>query len=177
MKTHLHILTSAATASFLVLTSLAQETTNQTGTAGEYSHNPSTNYVRTPAQQGNELTLNAERTNQIANPGTNAITDANNSARNERDRNSQTLTPLDQGNNSADLATTKQIRKEIIATKDISVSARNVKIITANGRVTLRGPVQTEQEKQLIGEIAAKIAQPKNVDNQLEPKMTPTGRN
>ena len=104
-------------------------------------------------------------------------TAANNSARNVRDRNDQTLTPGDQGNSSADLNTTRQIRKEIIATKELSVSARNVKIITANGRVTLRGPVKTDDEKRLIGEIAAKAAQPENVDNQLEVRLTPTGAN
>jgi len=101
--------------------------------------------------------------------------DANNSRVNVRDRNNQTLTPGDQGNNSADIDVTKQIRKEIIASKDMSVSARNVKIITTNGRVTLRGPVKTEDEKRLIGEIAARIATPQNVDNQLEVRLTPTG--
>ena len=75
------------------------------------------------------------------------------------------------------METTRKIRQEIIAAKDMSVNARNVKIITANGRVTLRGPVKTEEEKRLIGEIAAKIAQPENVDNQLEVKLTPTGAN
>ena len=104
-------------------------------------------------------------------------TAVNNSARNVRDRNDQTLTPGDQGNSPADIATTRQIRKEIIAAKDMSVSARNVKIITANGRVTLRGPVKTDDEKRLIGEIAARVAQPENVDNQLEVKLTPTGAN
>ena len=108
---------------------------------------------------------------------TNAVVDANNSGRNVRDRNNQTLTPLDQGNSKADVDTTAQIRKEIIAGKDMSVSARNVKIITVEGRVTLRGPVNTTDEKRLIGEIAARIAGSEKVDNQLEVKLTPTGRN
>ena len=64
--------------------------------------------------------------------------------------------------------TTAQIRKEIIAGKNMSVNARNVKIITRDGRVTLRGPVNTAEEKRLIGEIADRIAQAGNVDNQLE---------
>jgi len=118
------------------------------------------------------------RSNAASSPvTTNAVPDANNSGRNVRDRNDQTLTPGDQGNNSADIATTREIRKEITSTKDISVDARNVKIITANGQVTLRGPVKTENEKRLIGEIAAKVAQSTNVDNQLEVKLAPTGRN
>jgi sporulation protein YlmC with PRC-barrel domain len=107
---------------------------------------------------------------------TNVTTEPDNTARNVRDRNDRTLTPLDQGNSKADVDTTAQIRKEIIAEKDMSVNARNVKIITNNGRVTLRGPVNTAEEKRLIGEIAARIARSENVDNQLEVKST-TGNN
>ena len=72
----------------------------------------------------------------------------------------------------ADIDTTAQIRKEIIAGKTMSMDAKNVKIITLDGRVTLRGPVDTAEEKRLIGEIATKIAPSGNVDNQLEVKLT-----
>ena len=133
-----------------------------------------------PIAANNDQTPNVDRTKKVdrtANVGTNAVADVNNSGLNARDRNDQTLTPGDQGNNSADFDTTRRIRKEITSTKDMSVSARNVKIITVNGRVTLRGPVRSEQEKQLIGEVASRIAQPANVDNQLEVKLTATGRN
>ena len=90
--------------------------------------------------------------------------------RNVRDRNDRSLTPLNQGNSKADVATTAQIRKEIIATKDMSVNGKNVKVITIDGRVTLRGPVGTSEEKRLIGEIASNLVQVANVDNQLEVK-------
>jgi osmotically-inducible protein OsmY len=103
--------------------------------------------------------------------------EADNTARNVRDRNNQTLTPLDQGSSKSDMETTKQIRKEIIADKNMSLYARNVKIITVDGRVTLRGPVNTVEEKHLIGEIAARIARTENVDNQLEVKLTTTSVN
>ncbi len=96
--------------------------------------------------------------------------DADNTARNVRDRDSRTLTPLDQSNSAADVDTTSRIRKEILALSGISVSARNVKVITANGRVTLRGPVNSEEEKRQIGEVARKVATTDNVDNQLEVK-------
>jgi len=95
-----------------------------------------------------------------------------NSARNERDRDSRTKTPFDQGNSKADVTTTAQIRKEVVGTKDMSVNAQNVKIITNTGKVTLRGPVNTDEEKRLIGEIANKIARAENVDNQLEVTAT-----
>jgi sporulation protein YlmC with PRC-barrel domain len=107
----------------------------------------------------------------------NATTEPDNTARNVRDRNDSTLTPLDQGNSKADVDTTAQIRKEIIAGKSMSVNARNVKIITKDGQVTLRGPVNSAEEKRLIGEIADRIARSGNVDNQLEVKLTTSSNN
>lgn len=95
-----------------------------------------------------------------------------NTARNVRDRDDQTLTPFNQGNSKADVDTTAKIRKEITAADGMSVNAQNVKVITQNGRVTLRGPVKTAEEKRLIGEIANRIATSGNVDNQLEVKLT-----
>jgi hypothetical protein len=108
---------------------------------------------------------------------TDATTEPDNTARNVRDRANGTLTPLDQGNSQADIDTTAQIRKEIIADNEMSTNAKNVKIITMDGRVTLRGPVNSEEEKRLIGEIADRIAQSGNVDNQLEVQITTTSNN
>lgn len=108
----------------------------------------------------------------VKNQMTVGKTEPDNTARNVRDGNNQTLTPLDQGNSKADVAITAQIRKDIIAAKGMSMNARNVKIITVDGRVTLRGPVDTADEKRLIGEIADRIADAKHVDNQLEVKST-----
>lgn len=101
--------------------------------------------------------------------------DADNTARNARDRDDQALTPLDQGNSKADVATTAQIRKGILADKEMSTNAKNVKIITSEGQVTLRGPVNTAEEKRLIGEIANRIAGKANVDNQLEVRFSGAG--
>ena len=101
---------------------------------------------------------------------TNTLTAADNTARNVRDRNDRTVTPFDQGNSNSDVQTTAQIRKEIIAAKDVSVNGRNVKIITRDGQVTLRGPVDSSDEKRLISEIAQRIARSEHVDNQLEVK-------
>jgi hyperosmotically inducible periplasmic protein len=104
-----------------------------------------------------------------------ATTDADNTGRNVRDRNDRNLTPLDQGNSPADIRTTASIRKEIGAADNMSVNARNVKIITKDGKVTLRGPVNSADEKRLIGEIANRIARAAKVDNQLEVKLTTSG--
>jgi sporulation protein YlmC with PRC-barrel domain len=99
---------------------------------------------------------------------TNAATAADNTARNVRDRRDQNITPIDQGNSQADTDTTAQIRKAVVASPDMSVNGKNVKIITNQGRVTLRGPVNTAEEKRVIGAIADRIARSENVDNQLE---------
>jgi len=91
-----------------------------------------------------------------------------NTGRNVWDRGGDTVTPGDQSNNKADLHLTEQIRKAIMADKSLSTNAKNVKIITANGVVTLRGPVNTPQEKATIEAKAQSIAGANNVDSQLE---------
>jgi hyperosmotically inducible protein len=106
-----------------------------------------------------------------------AANEPDNTARNVRDRNNGALTPLDQGNSQADINITAQIRKEIIAADGMSTNAKNVKIITMDGHVTLRGPVNTTEEKRLIGEIANRIAQAANVNNQLEVQITKSSNN
>jgi len=103
-----------------------------------------------------------------------AVTNPDNTARNERDRNSQTLTPINQGNSKADIDTTAQIRKAVLKLEDISINAQNVKIITNGGHVTLRGPVNSAEEKRLIGDIASRIVAAAKIDNQLEVKTDET---
>jgi len=91
-----------------------------------------------------------------------------NTGRNVRDRGGDTVTPGDQSNTQGDLHLTQQIRKAIMADKSLSTNAKNIKIITANGRVTLRGPVNTPQEKATIEAKAQHIAGVTNVESQLE---------
>jgi osmotically-inducible protein OsmY len=91
-----------------------------------------------------------------------------NTGRNVRDRSGHTLTPGDQSENKADLMLTQQIRRELMADKSLSMDAKNVKIITVNGVVTLRGPVNTVKEKSTIEAKAQSIAGTTNVDSQLE---------
>lgn len=100
--------------------------------------------------------------------------DADNTARNVRDRDDATLTPGDQGASAADRDITQKIRKAlVIDASGYSATAKNVKIITANGKVTLRGPVKTEAEKTGIVAIAKSVAGEGNVDDQLEVKANP----
>jgi len=93
---------------------------------------------------------------------------ADNSGKNVRDRQDAAVTSGDQSNTQADLNITQEIRKAVMADKDLSTNAHNVKIITANGVVTLRGPVKSAEEKANIGAKAAHVAGVTRVDNQIE---------
>lgn len=99
-----------------------------------------------------------------------AAREVDNTARNVRDRTGDTVTPFDQGNSSADLDTTAQIRKLVLALDNLSINGKNVKIITVNGQVTLRGVVNSEDEKHQIADAAAKVAAADKIENQLEVK-------
>jgi osmotically-inducible protein OsmY len=91
-----------------------------------------------------------------------------NSGRNVRDRDNQTKTSGDQAENEADRAITQNIRAAITADDSLSTNGKNVKIITSDGTVTLRGPVKSDKEKADIEAKAKQIAGVKKVDNQLE---------
>jgi osmotically-inducible protein OsmY len=91
-----------------------------------------------------------------------------NTGHNVRDRSGNTLTPGDQSSDQADVDLTRRIRKAVVADKSLSTTAHNIKIITVNGVVTLRGPVKSAQEKTKIEAKAQKLAGTKQVENQLE---------
>jgi hyperosmotically inducible periplasmic protein len=93
---------------------------------------------------------------------------ADNTGRNARDRSGQTLTPGDQAENEVDRGLTQKIRQILIDDDSLSMNAKNVKIITVNGVVTLRGAVDSEREKNEIGRKAKSVSGVRSVDNQLE---------
>jgi len=70
--------------------------------------------------------------------------------------------------NPADRAITQKIRKAIHEDKRLSAYAHNIKIVTQNGKVTLRGPVRSEEEKTSLEAKAVSVAGQENVTNQLE---------
>ena len=89
---------------------------------------------------------------------------------NVRDKDNTTLTPEDQKETENDIKITADIRQAIIKNKSLSVNAQNVKIITRNGVVTLRGPVESKKESKKIKKIAKHTPGVLKVDNQLEIK-------
>jgi osmotically-inducible protein OsmY len=93
-----------------------------------------------------------------------------NTAKNERDRSGETQTSGDQSNNPADLKITQAIRQALMKDSELSMTAKNIKVITANGQVTLRGPVTTAQEKAKIDQLAKSAAGGAHIDDQLDVK-------
>jgi len=88
---------------------------------------------------------------------------------NARDRGNQTLTSGNQSNSKRDIKLTSTIRRSIMKS-GLTTLAKNIKIITVNGNVTLRGPVNTEAEKEKIGSLASSVQGVNQLDNQLEVK-------
>lgn len=82
--------------------------------------------------------------------------------------NSLAPTPVDQSESKADRLLTQQIRQKLMEDKMLSTQAKNIKIITINGVVTIRGPVMNAQERDLILRKIKAISGIRNVDNQLE---------
>ncbi|WP_223247396.1 BON domain-containing protein [Sulfuriferula sp. AH1] len=116
-------------------------------------------FVSTLVNAAEPLSPDTDPTMKQHSPGNTQI--------NKRDENDQTLTPMDQSNTVEDTHITQAIRKEIMQ-RPLSMDAKNVKIITLNGDVTLRGPVKNKAEKEKIGADAKAVPGVKNLNNELE---------
>ena len=135
---------------------------------------PVTPPITSPAAPTPEST--PSRASTTTAPGTTADTTPppgtrpDNTAINQRDAADLTKakTPIDQDENQADIDITANIRKQVLDQENFSVNARNAKIITSQGMVTLRGPVNSKEEADKIGQIAKEVAGEGKVDNQLE---------
>ena len=90
-----------------------------------------------------------------------------NTRMNRPDRKGGAPTAEQQQENSSDRGVSRRIRQEIQKDKSLSTYGHNVKVITENGVVTLKGPVRSEEEKSEIESIAGKIAGDSNVKSQI----------
>lgn len=95
---------------------------------------------------------------------------SDNTKMNQRDRNPNEMTADQQQSNRSDRDLTQQIRKAIVADKNFSTYAHNVKVITQNGQVTLKGPVRSEEEKRAVEARAAEVAGAGKVTSELTVK-------
>ena len=110
---------------------------------------------------GGALTLRAQ--DQQPNPPDNTKT-------NQRDRAKAEATADQQKENPADRETTRKIRRALVRDKSLSTYAHNVKIVTQNGTVTLKGPVRSEEEKNAVIAKATEVAGEGHVIDQLQVK-------
>jgi len=93
---------------------------------------------------------------------------ADNTKVNKRDRDAGEVTADNQKQNKADVELTAKIRQLIIKDESLTTNAQNIKIISVDGAVTLKGPVKTDLEKSTVEKHAIAIAGEKNVTNQIE---------
>jgi hyperosmotically inducible protein len=91
-----------------------------------------------------------------------------NSKTNQRDRDQSSPTADQQKMNPADRDITKKIRSAIHNDKSLSSYAHNIKVITQDGKVTLKGPVRSDEEKTNIESKATAVAGEGMVTDQLE---------
>ena len=89
---------------------------------------------------------------------------------NQRDKNKSDPTADQQNNNRLDRDIAQQIRQSVMKDKSLSTYAHNVKIISQNGIVTLKGPVRSNDEKHAVEAKAAAVAGQDNVTSELEVK-------
>lgn len=98
-----------------------------------------------------------------------ASAEVENSQQNLRDSEGTTLTPFDQSKGSEeDVEMTRRIRQSLMADKTLSMNAHNIKIVTLDGKATLRGPVETHDERRRILNMATLVVGLNNVINLLE---------
>lgn len=95
---------------------------------------------------------------------------ADNTKVNQRDRDASQPTADQQKENRSDRDITQQVRRAIEKDKSLSTYAHNVKIITQNGQVTLKGPVRSEEEKRAVEAKAAEVAGGNKVTSELDVK-------
>ncbi len=92
---------------------------------------------------------------------------ADHSAQNKQAEN-KNLDAQSQGNSKADVELTRKIRQAVVKDDSLSMNAHNIKIITMDGNVTLKGPVKSIEERKKIESLARKVAGKAPVKSDLE---------
>lgn len=101
-------------------------------------------------------------------PGVALAQPADNTGINKRDTSPEKITADQQSQTKADREITQKIRQAVVDDKSLSTYAHNVKIITVNGMVTLKGPVRTTDEKRIIEEKAGQVAGKDKIKSEIE---------
>ena len=94
-------------------------------------------------------------------------TQPDNTKVNERDRTKGAATADQAKDNMSDRDMMQKIRQSVVGDSSLSTYAHNVKIIAEHGKVTLKGPVRSEEEKKTLERMAADVAGAGNVVNEI----------
>lgn len=106
----------------------------------------------------------------FATPAQDKSADADNTKMNKGDKSTKSPTADRAKNNLSDREVMAHIRRDVVKDKTLSTNAHNVKIVSTNGKVVLRGPVNSEQEKETVEQYAKKYAGDMNVTNEITVK-------
>jgi hyperosmotically inducible protein len=110
---------------------------------------------------GSSLPATGVRTQDAQQPA------ADNAKNNKGDQSSGAMTADKQKMNPADRDLTKKVRAALHSDSTLSTYAHNIKIVSQDGKVTLKGPVRSDDEKSAVEAKATEIAGAGNVTSQL----------
>jgi hyperosmotically inducible periplasmic protein len=114
------------------------------------------------------LVVNGAVLVMLQSAGAQSAPPADNTKSNQTDASNQSVTADDQKETEADRGLVQRIRKSLMADKDLSTYAHNVKVVSINGQVTLNGVVRSADEKSKVASLAQEIAGKQNVVNDLK---------
>lgn len=114
------------------------------------------------------IVLNAAVLVALQSAGAQTVPPADNTKSNQTDPSNREVTADSQKENETDRGLVQRIRKSLMADKDLSIYAHNVKIVAIDGRVTLNGVVRSDEEKRKVASLAEQVAGKQNVVNDLK---------
>ena len=114
------------------------------------------------------IVMNAAGLMALHSAGAQSVPPADNTRSNQTDASNREVTADAQKENETDRGLVQRIRKSLMADKDLSTYAHNVKIVAIGGQVTLNGVVRSDEEKNKVAGLAEQVAGKKNVVNDLK---------
>ena len=116
------------------------------------------------------LRIHGAKADTDGNANAAAAAEPDNTEKNKRDRKDGAVTADSAKNDKSDIQIMAKIRRTVVKDKSLSSNAHNVKIVSQNGVVTLKGPVHSADEKTAVERIATEVAGAANVKSEIEIK-------
>ncbi len=146
------------------------QSSSDKGTSGQNGPADTGQGTGAPSTRNSTLAPDTNSASTSPSPDSNAVKPPDNTGRNVRDRSDAAVTPGDQGESKADINLVSRVRQAITKNDQLSTTAKNIKVIESNGKVTLRGPVNSTAEKEQIVKTVQGVEGVTSVDDQLEVK-------